>query len=417
MFVAISIFLVTLTLIIWQPKGLSIGTSALFGAIISLIFGVVSFSDVIEVTSIVWDATLAFIGIILLSMILDEIGFFEWLAIKISKLSHGNGHIMFVNIMLLGAIVSAIFANDGAALILTPIILAKLRYLHIDKKAIFAFLIAGGFIGDSASNPLIISNLTNIVTAKYFNLGFLEYLKVMFIPNLISIIASIAILWIFFRKSIPKDINTDLLPPAKSVIKNKKMFIFSWYFIAILLIGYTIGDIYHLPISLFALGGALVFLAIATKYKATKPIMTLKSVPWHIVWFSIGLYVVVFGLKNVGFTDEIAKWILWLKSKGEFASIVGTGFISGILSAIMNNLPTVMIMDIAIDKTHDIYLAYANIIGANLGPKMTPIGSLATLLWLHVLEKKGVKISWSQYMRVGVIITPPVLLASLIGLL
>lgn len=417
MILAFSLFLVTLILIIWQPKGLSIGTTAVIGAILALLLGIVSLSDVIEVTKIVWDATLAFIGIIILSMVLDEIGFFEYLAIKMAKLSYGSGNLMFLNILILGAMVSAFFANDGAALILTPILLAKMKYLNMDTKAIFAFLMAGGFIGDSASNPLVISNLTNIVTADYFHIGFIEYMKNMFLPNLLSILASITILWFFFRKSIPKYVDITILPEARSVIKNQKMFKISWYFLALLLIGYFIGDFYHLPVSIFALGGALIFLAIATKYKATKPIMTIKTAPWHVVWFSIGLYIVVFGLRNAGLTDEIAQWLLWLKQQGNSAYIIGTGFLSGGLSAIMNNMPTIMIMDLAIDKSGDTFLAYANILGANLGPKMTPIGSLATLLWLHVLEKKGIKIGWGEYMKVGLIITPPTLFVALLGLL
>ncbi len=414
---AFGLFLIVLVLIIWQPKGLQIGTTAVIGALIALALGIVNMQDVKEVIAIVWDATLAFIGIIILSMVLDEIGFFEWAAIKMTRLSRGDGNLMFINILLLGAFVAALFANDGAALILTPILLAKMRYLHMDKRAIFAFLLAGGFIGDSASNPLVISNLTNIVTAHYFSIGFFEYAKNMFLPNLFSIIASISILWIFFRKSIPKNIDISNLPKASSVIKNQTMFQLSWLFLALLLIGYFIGDVYKLPISLFALGGALIFLLIASKFKAVKPILTLKTAPWQVVWFSIGLYVVVYGLKNAGLTDEIASILLWLKAQGHAAYVIGTGFLSGILSAVMNNMPTIMVMDIAIDKVGDNFLAYANILGANLGPKMTPIGSLATLLWLHVLEKKGIKIGWGEYMKIGLIVTPPVLLVALFGTL
>ncbi|MCF6201286.1 MAG: arsenical efflux pump membrane protein ArsB, partial [Hydrogenimonas sp.] len=182
-------------------------------------------------------------------------------------------------------------------------------------------------------------------------------------------------------------------------------------------VGYFIGDAFDLPVSLFALGGALLFLCIAARHRAVKPIMTIKTAPWQVVWFSIGLYVVVFGLKNAGLTDEIAQWLAILKGYGHETYIVGTGFISALLSSVMNNMPTVMVMDIAIDKTGDTFLAYANIIGCNLGPKMTPIGSLATLLWLHVLAKKGVVIGWGQYMKVGVIVTPPVLFVALLGLL
>jgi len=410
------IFVITLIFVIWQPKGLQIGTTAIIGAIIALVFGVVSLNDVWIVTDIVWDATLAFIGIIILSMILDEIGFFEWSAIKMARLSGGNGRLMFVYIMLLGAVVAALFANDGAALILTPILLAKMKYLKMDKLAIFAFLMAGGFIGDSASNPLVISNLTNIVTANYFDIGFVEYAINMFLPNLLSIIASIVILFIYFRKSIPLHVNTQELPEAKSVIKNIPMFKLSWFFLVILMFGYFIGDFYNLPISLFALGGALIFLAIAKYFKAVKPKEIIKTAPWQVVWFSIGLYVVVYGLKNGGMTDTIADILLSIKPYGEQTYIIATGFISAILSSVMNNMPTIMIMDIAIDKTGDSFLAYANILGSNLGPKMTPIGSLATLLWLHVLKQKGVIIGWGEYMRVGVVITIPVLFIALLGL-
>ncbi len=420
MVLALVVFVITLVFVIWQPRGLPIGTTAIIGAVAALLVGVVSLRDVITVIDIVWDATLAFIGIIILSMVLDEIGFFEWAAIKMAKLSGGNGHKMFVYILLLGALVAAFFANDGAALILTPILLAKMKYLKMNPLAIFAFLIAGGFIGDSASNPLIISNLTNIVTAGYFDIGFIEYAKNMFLPNLLSIVASIVVLWIYFRKDIPFKVDVSTLPEASSVIKNHTMFRFSWWFLALLMAGYFIGDYYHLPISLFALGGALLFLAIATRYKAVKPIMTIKAAPWQIVWFSIGLYVVVYGLKNAGLTEVIASWILHLNNYGTTVAIIGTGFLSALISSIMNNMPTIMLMDIAIDHVGYVgneALVYANILGANLGPKMTPIGSLATLLWLHVLAQKGVTITWAQYMKVGLVITPPVLLTALLGLL
>ncbi|MBN2894822.1 MAG: arsenic transporter [Campylobacterales bacterium] len=416
MLLSIALFIVTLILIIAQPRGLQIGTSAVMGAIAALVLGVVSFADVIAVTAIVWDATLAFIGIIILSIVLDQIGFFEWAALKMARLSRGNGHLMFVYMLLLGALVSALFANDGAALILTPIVLAKMKYLKMNPVAIFAFLMAGGFIGDSASNPLIISNLTNIVTAGYFQIGFWEYAKAMFVPNLLAIIASVAVLWLFFRKDIPLHVDTERLAAPESVIKNMTMFRLSWWFLALLLVGYFIGDAYHLPVSLFALGGALLFLALATYFKATKPMMTIKTAPWQVVWFSIGLYIVVFGLKNAGLTTYLAGVIQTLSAQGDAVAVIGTGFLAAVLSSVMNNMPTVMIMDIAIAEAGQGALAYANIIGCNLGPKMTPIGSLATLLWLHVLAQKGVKITWWQYMKVGLIVTPPVLFVSLLGL-
>ncbi|WP_072680343.1 arsenic transporter [Arcobacter sp. LA11] len=419
MILASGIFIITLIFVIWQPRDLQIGTTAVIGAIVALIAGVVSFSDVLIVTDIVWDATLSFIGIIILSMVLDEIGFFEWAALKMAKFSNGDGLRMFVYSILLGAFVSALFANDGAALILTPILLAKMRILNLNMKSIIAFLLAGGFISDSASLPLVFSNLTNIVTANYFNIGFADYISNMIIPYIVSVFASIVFLWLILRKDIPKKVDISLLKEPESAIKNKTLFNISWVFLAVLLAGYFVGDAYDLPVAVFALGGGVLFLVIATLFKTVEPVHIIKEAPWQVVWFSIGLYIVVYGLKNAGLTDYLTIILKDLATRGDTVAIIGTGFLSAFLSAIMNNMPTVMIMDIALDNMGDIpnqTLAYANIIGCNLGPKMTPFGSLATLLWLHVLAKKGVNISFAQYSKFGLIITPPVLLIVLLAL-
>ena len=416
MLIASLIFIITLTFVIVQPKNIQIGTSAIFGAFIALIFGVVTFSDVLDVTNIVWDATLAFIGIIILSLVLDEIGFFEWAALKMAKFSNGSGLKMFIYSILLGAFVSALFANDGAALILTPILLAKMRILQLNLKTIIAFLLAGGFISDSASLPFVFSNLTNIVTANYFSIGFAQYFFDMIIPFIVSVIASTIFLWLILRKDIPKTVDITLLKEPKSVIKNMKLFYFSWVFLAFLLCAYFLGDAYDLPISIFALGGATIFLIIATISKSVKPLKIIKEAPWQVVWFSIGLYIVVYGLKNAGLTDYLAIILKDLALRGETIAVLGTGFIAAFLSAIMNNMPTIMIMDIALNDIQNQAMIYANIVGCNLGPKMTPFGSLATLLWLHVLAKKGVKISFAQYSKFGLIITPPVLFIVLLSL-
>lgn len=417
MTLAILIFLFTMTLVIFQPKSLKIGTAAVIGASLAYILGVVNLSDMLEVTTIVWDATLSFIGIIILSMVLDEIGFFEWCAIKMAKLSNGDGHKMFVYSLLLGAFVSALFANDGAALILTPILLSKMRLLELNAKTIVAFLLAGGFISDSASLPFVFSNLTNIVTAGYFGIGFADYVLNMALPFIVSVSASILVLWFVLKNDIPNKVDISLLKDSDSVLKDKPLFYFSWAFLALLLAGYFLGDALGLPISVFALGGGILFLAIASARGAAKFYLTIKTAPWQVVWFSIGLYIVVYGLKNAGLTNEISNLVGSLIKLGEPAAVVGVGFLAAALSAVMNNMPTVMVMDIALKPHANDLLAYANIIGCNLGPKMTPFGSLATLLWLHVLEKKGVKIGFWEYSKFGLLVTPPILLIVLISLL
>ena len=414
MILALSIFLITLVLVIWQPKGLQIGTTAVIGAVVAYVLGVVHYEDLWVVFNIVWDATLAFIGIIILSMVLDEIGFFEWAALKMARLSGGNGVKMFIYSILLGALVSALFANDGAALILTPILLAKMRILKLNAKTILAFLLAGGFISDSASIPFVFSNLTNIVTADYFHIGFGTYFSHMWLPFVVSVVVSIAVLYALLRKDIPKTVDISLLKAPESVLKSRQLFYFSWFFLVLLLAGYFIGEQYGIPVSVFALGGGVLFLLIAAGFKTVEPVHIIKNAPWQVVWFSLGLYVVVYGLKNAGLTDYLTQILEALNQQGDMAAVVGTGFISAILSAVMNNMPSIMIMDIALHDIGNQAMIYANIIGCNLGPKMTPFGSLATLLWLHTLNQKGVKIGFGEYSKFGLIVTPPVLLAVLL---
>ncbi|HCJ0624071.1 TPA: arsenic transporter [Klebsiella variicola] len=421
MLLAGAIFVLTLVLVIWQPRGLGIGWSAAFGAALALATGGVQLADIPVVWHIVWNATATFIAVIIISLLLDESGFFECAALHVSRWGRGRGRLLFTWIILLGAAVAALFANDGAALILTPIVIAMLRALGFSKGTMLAFVMAAGFIADTASLPLVVSNLVNIVSADFFAIGFREYASVMVPVDLAAILTTLAMLHLFFRRDIPPAWDMALLKAPVTAIKDPATFRTGWGVLLLLLVGFFVLDPLGIPVSAIAAPGAGILFAVAKRGRVINTGKVLRGAPWQIVIFSLGMYLVVYGLRNAGLTDYLTTVLNMLAERGLWAATLGTGILSAFLSSIMNNMPSVLVGALSIDGsaatgTIKEAMIYANVIGCDLGPKITPIGSLATLLWLHVLAQKHITIGWGYYFRCGITMTLPVLLVTLAAL-
>lgn len=415
---AFLIFLATLILVIWQPRGLGIGWSTSAGAAAALLAGVIQASDIPLVWHIVWNATGTFVAVIIISLLLDKAGFFEWAALHVARWGKGNGRRLFMLLVLLGAAVAALFANDGAALILTPIVIAMLRALRFSARATLAFVMAAGFVADTASLPLVVSNLVNIVSADYFKIGFARYAAVMVPVNLVAVLATLAALMWFFRKDIPPHYDLGQLKAPEQAIHDRATFLTGWWVLGLLLAGFFLLERIGVPISAVAAAGAILLLSVAARGHRISTREVLRNAPWQVVIFSLGMYLVVYGLRNAGLTGYLSALLNECAKHGVWGAALGTGFITAILSSIMNNMPTVLVGALSIDASSAQgavreAMVYANVIGSDLGPKITPIGSLATLLWLHVLASKDIRISWGFYFRVGAVLTLPVLALTL----
>lgn len=419
---AIAIFLLTLTLVIWKPRGLGIGFSAMFGALLALATGVVTLQDLPTVWALVWNATFTLIALVIISLILDAAGFFRWLALALARVGLGRGRLLFCLVILLGALVTALLTNDGATLIWTPTVMEMLLLLGFNRRATLAFVFATGFIADATSSPLVVSNLVNIISADYFRISFLRYALVMVPVNGVAIAFCLALLWFYFDRDIPQHYNQSTLPLPATAIRDPLVCQWSLPILGSLLIGYFVAAPLSIPVSVIAGLNALIMLSLAGRWfhKEQATVIDIRKIlqeaPWQVILFSLGMYVVVIGLHNDKISSLLTQQLVYLSGWGLTIAAIGTGLLATALASIMNNLPTVLINALAMPDASQIdpvvreLMVYANILGCNIGAKITPIGSLSTLLWLNVLARKGLQIGWLEYVHIAFVLALPVLL-------
>lgn len=413
------IFILTLLCIYIRPFNLPLWVYSSLGAAFCVGFGFVSLSDVAFVWGMVWDSTFSLVGLIIFALSLEKLGFFEMLAHYTLRLSthkqtlHLQTWKFFVFIGVLASVLATFFSNDGAILILTPLIIALLTHIKnvkFSRSPLIVFLLFVGFMSDFASNTFIFSNLTNIITADFFTIIFIDFALAMALPQLFVILATLVLFWILFTRKLPKTLEFKVHTQA---LPKPSITLFCFALILLLLFGIIGGE--NIALCVFTLGVAFLstLCGILTHKIALKQM--LKLAPLGIVAFSLGLFIVVFGLNNMGLVGLLAKGLKHFDTLPLFAQIFSVGISSSLGSSVINNLPMVMLGDLALKDSSNA-LIFAHLLGCNVGAKLTPIGSLATLLWLFSLKRYGISISFLQYMLVALLIVPFVLFFGLLGL-
>lgn len=418
---ALAIFIITLFLMIKRPHGISLGLAAGIGAAASLILGTVTLSDAATAFVDVWDAALAFIGIVTLSVTLDAMGFFKWAAIKVVKLAGGNGLKLYFYVSLLTACVSILFANDSAVLILTPIVLEIVSQIKIDAKGRLAYLFSAGLIADTAAMPLITSNPINIVSADFFKYSFIDHAIFMGPVAIATIISSLLLVYAFFRKSVPKSYSIELVEAlnAGGHGMTSPLLKISIATLMMIDVGYVLTSLNRLPVSIVICSGALFLLGVyaatlnkpSTFKEERKGVKSLaKEINWDILLFMIGIFLVVQGLRHTGAVEFFAYLFTKALLLPHFLSVLAPSMLVTIGASVMNNWPMTILgllsirhamNSVSLNSQSLTSLVFSNVIGNNLGPHFFPLGSLAILMWLETMQRKGVKIRLRDYLKVG----------------
>ncbi|MGE6486758.1 arsenic transporter [Paenisporosarcina sp. NPDC076898] len=433
-----TIFALTTLFIMWRPQGINESIPAIIGAMLLFVAGVVPFSDILEIFKLVSGPSITIISTIVMCIVLESIGVFRWAAVNLVNKAKGSGIKLFLYIMVLCFLMTIFFNNDGSILITTPIILHIVNMLQLKPHQKLPYLFAGVFIATSASLPIGVSNIANLIGLKMVGLDLISYTHFAFVPSMVGISTLSLLLYLLFKKDIPKNIstlnntsierfisNSHQTHPLSGIPQPLEAINWSLFRVCISLVviirgSYFILPTYGISIEAIAIVGAVLLIIVRWISLRMGILDVIKKAPWHILVFAFGMYVTVYALNNTGITtffNELFEGMM--KQNFVFASFI-TGLLVSILSNLMNNLPsvmlgTLMITDMGLDL-QTLQVSYiAIIIGSDIGALLSPLGTLATLLWMFVLRKNGVHITWSKYFKVALLVIPLTLFVTLIA--
>lgn len=428
------VFIATVVLLMWRPRGINESVPTSLGALLLLLAGVSSYANIVEIFGIVSGAAVTILSTIVMSIVLDSIGFFRWIAVNLIDKAKGSGIKLYWLILLLCFLMTIFFNNDGSILITTPIIINICFMLRLKKHQQLPYLLSGALIATASSAPIGVSNLANLIALQMVGLDLNKYTLMMFVPSMLGILSIAFLLYYYFRKEIPKEIHffpiqlkltSSVYHPLQSPPENNKV---DWWLfrvciglIVLIRSGFFLAEFAGIPIEAVAVAGVVCLLVV--RYFRTHQGLrdVIGQTPWHILLFAFSIYVIVDSLHRAGITPFIIQILKPLAETGDAGLIASSGLMLTTLSNLVNNLPSVMIGTFAVTdmglSEHQLHLAYlANILGSDIGALLTPIGTLATLIWMHILKTYHIHVSWKKYLKITFIVIPVGLIVSLISL-
>jgi arsenical pump membrane protein len=423
----ISSFLLTMILIFWRPKGINEASSATIGAILILLIGGVSLADIGDIGSKVTGAAVTIMATMVMAIAMESIGFFHWVASKLLEATKGSGLRLFWLTNLLCFFMTLFLNNDGSILITTPILIMLLKNLGLNNEQKFPYLISGALIATASSAPIGVSNIVNLISLEIIGMDLYLHTIMMFVPGTLGLLFLSTLLYLIFHKKLPKEIPLYTKPISYSQLntlnpfqtasgsqlakKQTHLMIAVLTFVFLVRIALFVASYVGISISLVAVLSSISLLVWRWMYLKVNPIDLLKKTPWHIFIFAFTMYIIVYGLQNIGLTDLLIRYLEPLVADNLFHASLTMGSVLSVLSNIFNNHPALMIGTLSLTQMgldpitiKTIYLA--NIIGSDIGALLLPTGTLATLIWMHILRQNHIKISWKEYLKVTIVAIP-----------
>lgn len=390
----------------------------IIGAIFALIFGG---ADIAEVGgALIADTAInplkilvLFLSMTILSIFLDELGFFRYLAnIALTHARTGQRK-LFLYLYLTVSVLTVFTSNDIIILSFTPFICYFAKNAKINP---IPYLAAEFVAANTWSMALIIGNPTNIYLATANGIGFLEYIKYSIFPTLFGGLVAFGALYLLFRKKLKEPMQAE----AETVVIEDKLSL--WVGIAhlavctvILAISSYVGIEMWL-VSLCAAGSLFIFTAIISLVRKNKPaalLGCLKRAPYQLIPFVISMFVMIVVLADAGVTEIIGGLM------GEELPVLKYGVSSFFAANLINNIPMSVLFSSIIESTGGMAglpAIFATVIGSNIGAFFTPIGALAGIMWGSIIGKHEIKFGYLDFLKIGVTVALPTLFAALGGL-
>lgn len=353
-----------------------------------------------------------------LSLMLDTLGFFKVASnYVLRKASHSHTKI-FIYLYITVSILTVFTSNDIIILTFTPIIIYFSKRTNLNP---IPLLVSQFVAANTWSLMLIIGNPTNIYLASKFGIDFISYLAVMFFPTLITGVFTFGLLYLVFRKTLKEPIKKTYEQTV--YLENKFLVYVTLIHLILCTLSLSIANYIQIQmhiISLFFLCSNALFLIIyqITKLQAYPSyfLNSVRNMPWNLVPFILSMFMMVIGLNKYGLTKNLFEIL------NHVPTYVGYGIGSFFTSNMINNIPmSVLFVDVISHATY-IYpnqlqsLVYSAIIGSNIGAYLTPLGSLAGIMWLRMLKKEDIDMSFKKFVGYGVMIAIPTMVVALITL-